>query len=136
VDPADLAKSEITIQVQTASVDTGIEKRDNHLREDDFFGCDKFPKATFTSTAIKITKPGMLQIRGKLTLRGKTKTLTIPAKYEWAEKEGGRQLKIKGSIQVIRQEFDINYVAGMLLPDIDKEVDIIFDVLVKPQQTQ
>tara|TARA_B100000683_G_scaffold39879_1_gene35222 strand:- start:4773 stop:5219 length:447 start_codon:yes stop_codon:yes gene_type:complete len=132
IDPNDLTQCSFALKVQTASVNTDIEKRDEHLRADDFFASQKYPTAQFKSTSIKVTSPGTLLIAGNLKIRNKTKPLTIPVKYQWKEKENGRALRISGSVSIIRQEFDINYVAGMLLPSVEKEVDIVFDVTVKP----
>tara|TARA_Y100001968_G_C18993298_1_gene542444 strand:+ start:49 stop:642 length:594 start_codon:yes stop_codon:yes gene_type:complete len=132
LDPNDLTQSSFVLQVQTASVNTEIDKRDEHLRTDDFFASQKYPTARFQSTAVKVTSPGTLEIAGKLTIRNKTKPLKILAKYKWKEKENGRTLRIRGQVAVIRQNFDINYVSGMLLPAVNKEVDIVFDVTVKP----
>src|SRR6201991_1578912 len=50
---ADLASSKATGSVQTASVDTNQDARDEHLRSADFFEVDKFPEITFTSTSIE-----------------------------------------------------------------------------------
>ena len=132
LDANDLTQSSFNIKVQTTSVNTEIDKRDAHLRTDDFFASQTYPTARFQSTAIKVTSPGTLQITGNLTIRNKTKSLKIPAKYKWQERENGRSLRITGKTTVIRQDFNINYVAGMLLPSVDKEVDIVFDVAVKP----
>ena len=132
IDPNDLTQCSFILNVQTASVNTDIEKRDEHLRTDDFFASQKYPTAQFKSKSIKITSPGTLLIAGELNIRNKTKRLKIPVKYQWKEKENGRALRITGSVSIIRQEFDINYVSGMLLPSVEKEVDIVFDVTVKP----
>lgn len=65
-----LTKLEGTVIVD--SIDTGIEKRDNHLRSDDFFAADKHPKMTF-----KMTKVGNDTVTGDLTVRGVTKSVTF-----------------------------------------------------------
>jgi polyisoprenoid-binding protein YceI len=58
--------------IKTASVDTGIEKRDNHLRSDDFFLSDKYPEMTFAMTSYKDGK-----MAGDLTIRGITKPVVL-----------------------------------------------------------
>src|SRR4051812_11042081 len=56
LDDADMTKSQISIEIAAASVDTDEPKRDDHLRSPDFFDVKRFPKLTFKST--KITKVG------------------------------------------------------------------------------
>ncbi|WP_026802895.1 YceI family protein [Aliarcobacter lanthieri] len=62
--------------VETKSVDTGIEKRDDHLRSDDFFASDKFPKMTFEMTSYKADGDEG-KMKGNLTIRGITKPVTL-----------------------------------------------------------
>lgn len=63
-------------EVQTQSVDTGIEKRDNHLRSADFFLTEKFPKMTFVMKSYK-GEGEEGKMLGDLTIRGVTKTVTF-----------------------------------------------------------
>ena len=131
-DPSDLSTAKFTVRIQTKSVDTGIEKRDEHLVEEDFFASNRYPAATFRSTGVKVRSPGKLEIQGVFTLRGKSKPLTFPAIYRWKEKDGGRALRISGSVQITRQDFDVNYKAGLLLPEVADQVELSFDVTVLP----
>ncbi|WP_157277356.1 YceI family protein [Aliarcobacter butzleri] len=62
--------------VDTKTVDTGIEKRDDHLRNDDFFASEKFPKMTFEMTSYK-PDGNDGKMTGNLTIRGITKTVTL-----------------------------------------------------------
>jgi polyisoprenoid-binding protein YceI len=60
-DPEDLStlKAEATIQV--TSIDTGIERRDNHLRSDDFFNAEQFPEMKFVSTCSQPANPNKME---------------------------------------------------------------------------
>ena len=62
--------------VNTASVDTGIEKRDEHLRSDDFFASEKFPKMTFVMKSYQ-ADGNEGKIKGDLTIRGITKPVVL-----------------------------------------------------------
>ena len=71
----------VTFEVETASVTTGEADLDKHLKAPDFFDVEKFPKATFTSTAIKAggTNGATHTVTGDLDLHGVKKSITFPA---------------------------------------------------------
>lgn len=88
LDDADLTKSEVSVDINAASIDTGDAKRDEHLKGPDFFDVKKFPKLTFKST--KLVKAGpSYKLTGNLTIRDVTKpvtldaTLSAPVKTPW-----------------------------------------------------
>ena len=68
--------NKLSATVDTSSIDTGIEKRDDHLRSDDFFASAKFPKMTFEMTSYKADGDEG-EIKGNLTIRGITKPVTL-----------------------------------------------------------
>ena len=63
--------------VDVASIDTGVDKRDNHLRSPDFFEAKKFSKMTFKSTAVKVVSPKILEVTGDLTIKNTTKPVVF-----------------------------------------------------------
>ena len=75
-DEKDVTKSTVTATVNVASVSTGVEARDNHLKTDAFFDVAKFPTATFTSTGVAKSATG-LTVTGNLTLHGVTRPVTL-----------------------------------------------------------
>lgn len=79
-DPADLAASKLHFVVQAASIDTGIDKRDEHLKSADFFEAAKYPTMEFTSTSISL-KDGVYEAKGEALVKGKKYPLTIPFTY-------------------------------------------------------
>lgn len=70
----------LSFEVETASVKTDAGDLDKHLKQADFFDVEKFPKATFTSTAIKAggDKGATHMVTGDLDLRGTKKSITFP----------------------------------------------------------
>jgi polyisoprenoid-binding protein YceI len=77
-DQAAPEKSSVEIVVQTASIDTDNEKRDGHLKSDDFFNAEKFPTITFKSTGItKSSKANHWDVAGDLTIRDVTKPVIL-----------------------------------------------------------
>jgi polyisoprenoid-binding protein YceI len=78
LDEADPAKSQVEFTAETASIDTGVAKRDEHLVGADFFDAAKFPAITFKSVSIAKAGKGY-KIQGDLTIRGVTKRVTLDA---------------------------------------------------------
>ncbi len=64
--------------IQTKSIDTGIAKRDDHLRSADFFEVEKFPTITFTGSVVSGTAVNGAVFVGKFTMHGVTKDITAP----------------------------------------------------------
>lgn len=67
----------VKITIETRSISTGQEKRDNHLRSPDFFNTVEFPVATYKSDSVKFEGDEPKSIEGKLTLLGVTKPVTL-----------------------------------------------------------
>jgi polyisoprenoid-binding protein YceI len=72
-DKADPARSTVEFHLKTASVDTGVEQRDNHLRSQDFFWAEKYPEIAFVSTKVVAKSKDQFEVTGNLTIRGVTK---------------------------------------------------------------
>lgn len=80
-DPTNLAAGgSVSVVVQTASIDTRIERRDQHLRSPDFFAADSFPTMSFKSTKVEVSGSN-LTITGDLTIRGTTKSVVLAGEY-------------------------------------------------------
>jgi len=77
-DPADPAASRVEFQVRVASVDTKAEGRDKTLQDEDFFYAARYPTMSFRSTAVRAAGERTLLVTGELTIRGVTRTITVP----------------------------------------------------------
>ncbi len=76
IDP--MAKTgSIDVKIDTASIDTGGEKLEKHLRSEDFFNVEKFPAMTFKSTKLNFSGDNLVSADGELTLLGVTKPVTL-----------------------------------------------------------
>lgn len=73
----DIAKSKVEVNIDTSSVNTNVQKRDEHLRSADFFDVAKYPAMTFKSK--KVARAGMdkLKVTGDLTLHGITREVVL-----------------------------------------------------------
>lgn len=76
-DEADLSRSSITVVIQTASITTGIEQRDKHLRSPDFFDVASHPEIRFESSKIEKRGDGWVAL-GTLQMRGTSKKIELP----------------------------------------------------------
>jgi polyisoprenoid-binding protein YceI len=78
---ADFSDAVFDLSVDVASIDTEVEKRDNHLRSPDFFEVDKFPKMTFRSKTIEPAGKDRYKLSGDLTIHGQTKPVEMNLWY-------------------------------------------------------
>src|SRR5512133_3705420 len=67
--------SSVTAQMDVRSIDTRIQKRDDHLRSAEFFNVEKFPRITFKSRSVKRTGPQSGDVLGDLTIHGGTRPM-------------------------------------------------------------
>ena len=86
-------KSAVSAKIDVASIDTGIKKRDDHLRSEEFFNVAKYPEITFKSRGAKQNGPQSGDLTGDLTMHGVTKSVVLhvklltPVKADSAPKE-------------------------------------------------
>jgi len=108
--PARVEESKLTASIDTASVDTGIAQRDEHLRSADFFDAKNFPKMTFL--ARKIAMDGSaLKVTGDLTVKGITRAVTLEGRYLGAAKDayGNQKVAFIASTKISRKEFGLTW---------------------------
>jgi polyisoprenoid-binding protein YceI len=96
--------------IQTKSIDTDIEKRDNHLRSPDFFDAEKFPTITFESTEVKKDGGNMLLV-GKFTMHGVTKDVSLPFTVKGPIKSpmGGMVMGLEINAKLNRKDYGLTY---------------------------
>lgn len=75
----DFDGAEVTFTAKTASIDTDIEKRDNHLKSPDFFDAEKYPELSFKGNLVKAG--GKFKLKGNLTMHGVTKPVEFDVTY-------------------------------------------------------
>ena len=110
-DEKDITKSSVSVVIKATSVDTGIERRDAHLRNPDFFDVEKFPEITFKSE--RIEKKGKQFIaHGPLTMHGVTKQIALPFTINGTFKNPtNNKTSIGYSAKMVlnRRDFGMNY---------------------------
>ncbi len=103
------AKAEAEIKVQ--SIDTGNQKRDDHLRSGDFFLAAEFPSIKFVSKEVKPGSDGEMSVTGDLTIRGVTKPVTLNVQFGGTGKDpfGKERAAFSGTTKINRKEFGVNW---------------------------
>lgn len=107
-DKAAPATSSVEFTIQTASIDTANNDRDEHLRGADFFDVQKFPTMTFVSTGVTPKDADTLEVTGDLTMHGVTKKVTIPVEVLGSVKTpGGEKAGFETTFTVNRKDYGI-----------------------------
>jgi len=87
----DLNTLKVTATINTNSVDTGVDRRNNHLRSPDFFAVEQYPTMTFVSKAVRNIDGEEFEIVGDLTIKDVTKEVVLKAEYIGAATMGDQQ---------------------------------------------
>ncbi|HEY8402485.1 MAG TPA: YceI family protein [Cytophagaceae bacterium] len=96
-----------------------------HLKSDDFFSTDKFPKSSFVISSVTSKGNDQYDIQGKLTIKGITNEISFPATI----KTEGNTVKATANIVVDRTKYDIKYGSGSFFDNLgDKAINDEFEI--------
>ena len=114
VDTANPAASSVRVTIQAASVTTGNEQRDGHLRTPDFFDIENHPEITFVSTHVE-RDGAEWEITGDLTINGITKPVTIPFEETGSAKDpfGNTRVGFEGATTIDRTDWRLSFNAAL-----------------------
>ena len=115
LDGANPANSHAEVTIKAASIDTRNAQRDEHLRSNDFLAMQEHPEITFTSTGVRQVDDTTFELTGDLTIRGVTKSVTIPFTFEGAAKDpfGNLRAGFEGSVVINRKDWGVNWNAAL-----------------------
>lgn len=124
----DFSDAAFELTAKTASIDTRVEARNNHLKSADFFDVAKYPTLTFKSTGTKKAGKNKYKLTGDLTMHGITKQVTMDLQYKGTvenpmSKKQTAGFQITGTIK--RSDFNVG--PGFPAPMISDEVRIKAD---------
>jgi polyisoprenoid-binding protein YceI len=133
LDDRDITKSKVEVTFDTSSVNTGVVKRDEHLKGAEFFDVAKYPTMTFVSRSVKKSGNGKLLVTGDLNLHGVTKEVVLDVEGPSAEVKdprGNVRLGASATTKINRKDFGLAYnkvieTGGMVVGD---EVTIMLEV--------
>lgn len=135
LDENNVEQSKVDVTIGAASIDTGVDKRDAHLKSADFFDVEKYPTLRFKSKQVKKTGNETLTMTGDLTIHGITKEVVLAVSGPTAEIKdpwGNLRRAAKATTEINRKDFGLTWNAaleagGVLVGDeIKIEIDAQF----------
>lgn len=118
--------------IAVASLSTGVEQRDGHLRSADFFDAANHPVATFTSTKVEATGGNGYAVTGDLTIRGTTRPVTFDVELLgfYTGMNGARRVGVHATGKINRDDFGLSWnvaleTGGWL---VGKDIKLEFDL--------
>ena len=129
LDAAKIENSTFKITIDAASINTRNERRDTHLRSNDFFGVAQFPQIVIVSKKITKTADKKYTIAGELTVRGVTKQIEIPLTQVFYDNNRGR---FRARFDLNRKDYGINYNSNM--NPIEDVVQVQVDINVQDKE--
>ncbi|MEM1056231.1 MAG: YceI family protein [Bacteroidota bacterium] len=100
-----------TVTAQIASIETGNDDRNGHLRGDDFFAAEEHPELTFQTTSVTATGGGEFEMTGDLTMRGTTLPVTLQGEYlgTATSPQGVQKIGFQASGEINRQDWGLSW---------------------------
>lgn len=119
-DEATQTLGQVDFTAKVASIDTGVEKRDEHLRTADFFDVQNHPEAKFVSSAVRSLGKGKFQLDGSFTIRGVTKPATLRVRYVGKANDPvmkAEKIVFAAEGEILRKEFGVSYGPNAIVGD-------------------
>jgi len=137
-DEKDITKSSVNVTIKTMSINTQNDRRDNHLRSDDFFNAATDSVITFVSKSIKKSGDGYIAI-GDLTIRGVTKEVELPFNILGTVKTPrGARMGIEATLTVNRFDYGVKWDQkldnGGLVVSNEVQVNLAVEAIARAQQ--
>lgn len=133
--------SKVEVTIKTASIDTRVERRDNHLRSADFFDAEKFPEMTFKSTSFKKTGNDAYALTGDMMMHGITRSVVLNVKYngQVRQDDGTIRAGFKATGSLSRYDYGLKWnraiEAGGFL--VGETVDILLNIgFIKQEESK
>jgi polyisoprenoid-binding protein YceI len=120
-DNAKPAASNFTVSIAAATINTGNNTRDGHLKKEEYFDVKKFPSISFQSQNIAAASNGSYTVTGVLTIKGKSKTITFP--FTAAKLGNGWQLAANFTIN--RRDFKVGGNSLLLADDVKIKLFVV-----------
>ena len=116
INDKDITKSKVEVSIDTNSINTNVQKRDEHLRSADFFDVAKYPTMTFVSKKVAKAGKDRLNITGDLTLHGVTRQVVLdvePISKESKDPWGNIRRGTAATTKIDRKDFGLTWNKGL-----------------------
>ncbi len=132
LDTADLSRSAVEVEIEAASIDTGVADRDAHLRSPDFLDAQKYPSLRYQSRRVEVLSPERLRVVGDLTIRNVTREVALEVEYGGQGKDpwGHQRAGFTATASLNRRDFGLTWnqaleTGGVLVADrVDVEIEL------------
>ena len=103
--------SHVEVEIGVASLSTGNDDRDGHLKSADFFDVENFPTINFRSTAVKALRDNTWELDGDLTVRGTTRPVTLQVDFDGADVSpiGDERVGFSAATDINREDFGLTW---------------------------
>lgn len=110
-----IADSKADVTIKSASINTGNDDRDSHVKGDDFFAVEKYPELTFTATSFNVDEAGNGTVTGDLTIKGVTKPVTLDVETEGLAEDpfGNTRFGFEATTKINRLDYGIDFNAPL-----------------------
>jgi polyisoprenoid-binding protein YceI len=130
----------VQVEIDVASIDTGDEKRDAHLRSPDFFDAEAYPKMIFRSTGVEQRDDQHGRLHGELTIRDVTKPVVLDVEYAGMAKSpwGTTSAGFSAETKINRKDWGLNWnvaleTGGWLVSD-EIKINIELELVQQPAE--
>ena len=130
LDEQDPTKDTLRVDVDLNSVDSGLDEMDAALKGSDFFDTAKYPEGSFVSDSVRQVAPGHYTVTGTLTLKGVSKTLTVP--FTWTPSKDGKQARLDANTTLQRRDYGIGLGQWDDPQYVGLGVDVVFAITFVP----
>ena len=138
IDEKDMSLSAVEVTIEIDSINTGVAKRDEHLRSNEFFDAARFPTMTFVSRKVTQSGKGQMKILGDLTIRGISREVVLDVEgptNEIKDPWGNTRRGASATTKINRTDFGLTWnksmeSGGMMIDDtvfINLEIEMIKD---------
>ncbi len=119
-------KSRLDVVIAAASIDTGHDKRDEHLRNEDFFDVEKYPTITYTSRSVSWNGQNRATVQGELSMHGVTRPVTLDVSSIRCGRHPFKQVYVCGfdaTTTLNRSDFGMTSYAGAVGDEVQIRIE-------------
>jgi polyisoprenoid-binding protein YceI len=128
-DPAKPEAGKAQIEIDLASIDAGSEEANDEVKTKSWFNPREFPTAKFVSEGVRSLGKNRLEARGKISIKGRTRDVTLPVDY----KLDGANAVLEGTIPILRSQFGLGDGPWADTSVVADEVPVKFRLVLTPK---